>query len=329
MELRGSRATWARAGGGLRPPGGGGSVPGVSPAPTPLASAFLAAPGHAPASLAEPSRLEELLRASLERARSRWPGLELEALAFVVFVAERLTSPKGLLEALEGASPAFSELYLAFGCLRHDRAALQFFEDGYLRDVGAFVSGVDRSPAFVAEVRQVLREKLFTAAAGCEPKISEFTGGGALGGWVRVAALRIALNLKRSEARADTAAQDSVESAFGEQLGPELEHLRSRYREAFTEAVRTALGELSDRDRTLMRLYHVEALSLDAIAALYRVHMSTVSRWLSRAREQVAETTTRRLCERLGVGASSVDSIAALVVSQVDLSLTRLLGPGG
>nr|WP_277991504.1 sigma-70 family RNA polymerase sigma factor [Corallococcus macrosporus] len=255
--------------------------------------------------------------------------MEVEPREFVVFVAERLTSPPALLAALAGDSPALSELYLTFGCLRHQRAALQFFEDGYLREVGAFVSGVDRSPAFVAEVRQLLREKLFTAEPGSEPKIAEFTGGGALGGWVRVAALRIALNLKRSEARADAVAQDSMETAFGEQLGPELDHLRSRYREAFTEAVRAALGQVSDRDRTLMRLYHVEALSLEAIAALYRVHMSTISRWLSRAREQVAETTTRQLCERLGVGASSVDSIAALVVSQVDLSLTRLLGPGG
>ncbi|MFP2900284.1 sigma-70 family RNA polymerase sigma factor [Corallococcus sp. 4LFB] len=302
----------------------------MTPAPTPLASVFLAASGCAPASLPEPARLEALLATAVERAGSRWAGVGVEPRAFVAFVAERLTSPPGpCWRALAGDSPAFSELYLTFGCLRRQRAALQFFEDGYLREVGAFVSGVDRSPAFVAEVRQLLRERLFTAEPGAEPKIAEFTGSGALGGWVRVAALRIALNLKRSEARADAAVQDSVETAFGEQLGPELEHLRSRYREAFAEAVRAALGQLSDRDRTLMRLYHVEALALEAIAALYRVHMSTVSRWLSRAREQVAETTTRQLCERLGVGASSVDSIAALVVSQVDLSLTRLLGPGG
>ncbi|WP_223645493.1 hypothetical protein [Corallococcus sp. EGB] len=71
----------------------------------------------------------------------------------------------------------------------------------------------------------------------------------------------------------------------------------------------------------------MEALSLEAIAALYRVPMSTVSRWLSRTREQVAEATTRQLCERLGVSAASVDSIAARVLSQVDLSLARLLGP--
>lgn len=300
----------------------------MSSSPTPLASAFLAASACAPASLPEPVRLEALLASAVDRARAHWPGLTLDAPAFCAFVAERLTSASMLLEVPGGASPALLELALALGCLRQDRTALQRFDDHYLRDVGAFVSGVDRSPAFVAEVRQLLREKLFTATPGAEPKISEFTGAGALGGWVRVAALRIALNLKRSEARADAAAQESGEDAFGEQLGPELEHLRSRYREAFTEALRAALGELSDRDRTLMRLYHLEALSLDAIAALYRVHLSTVSRWLSRAREQVAEATTRRRCERLGVGAASADSIAALVVSQVDLSLTRLLREG-
>ncbi|WP_121722129.1 sigma-70 family RNA polymerase sigma factor [Corallococcus sp. AB049A] len=300
----------------------------MSSDPTPLASAFLAASACAPAALPEPVRLEALLASAVERARAHWSGMTLDAPGFCAFIAERLTSPSTLLEVLGGASPALLELYLAFGCLRRDRTALQLFDDQYLRDVGAFVSGVDRSPAFVAEVRQLLREKLFTATVGSEPKIGEFTGAGALGGWVRVAALRIALNLKRSETRADAAARESVEAAFGEQLGPELEHLRSRYREAFTEAVRSSLGELSDRDRTLMRLYHLEALSLEAIAALYRVHLSTVSRWLSRAREQVAQDTTRRLCERLGVSAASVDSIAALVVSQLDLSLTRLLREG-
>lgn len=292
---------------------------------TPLASAFIAALDEEHVPVPGLEQLESLLTAAVEHARSRWPGIALEPEAFVAFVAERLPPGAPLPEAL-GATSAIDELYLAFGCLRHHRVALQRFEDTYLREVGAFVSGVDRSPAFVDEVRQLLRERLF---AGSEPKISEFTGSGALGGWVRVAALRIALNLKRSEARADSAARESVEAVLGEDLGPELQHLRSHYREAFTEAVRASLGQLTDRDRTLLRLYHVEALSLDAIAALYRVHLSTVSRWLSRAREQVAEATTQQLCKRLGVGPSSVNSIAALVVGQIDLSLTRLLKTGG
>ncbi|RKH37236.1 sigma-70 family RNA polymerase sigma factor [Corallococcus sicarius] len=322
------RSPWVPIPGATASARDGGSVWPVTAPSTPLASAFIAAldEEHVPAPGLE--QLESLLTASVEHARSRWPGIALEPEAFVAFVAERLPPGASVPEVL-GATSAIDELYLAFGCLRHHRVALQRFEDTYLREVGAFVSGVDRSPAFVDEVRQLLRERLFAASAGSEPKISEFTGSGALGGWVRVAALRIALNLKRSEARADSAARESVEAALGEDLGPELQHLRSHYREAFTEAVRASLGQLTDRDRTLLRLYHVEALSLEAIAALYRVHLSTVSRWLSRAREQVAEATTQQLCKRLGVGPSSVNSIAALVVGQIDLSLTRLLKTGG
>ena len=72
-------------------------------------------------------------------------------------------------------------------------------------------------------------------------------------------------------------------------MSPELAYLKERYRDAFTDALSAAVSALSDRDRTLLRLYHVDGLSLEAMAALYRVHLSTVSRWLTCARENVAE----------------------------------------
>jgi RNA polymerase sigma-70 factor (ECF subfamily) len=109
---------------------------------------------------------------------------------------------------------------------------------------------------------------------------------------------------------------------------PELAHLRELYREPFAEALRSALAGLSDRDRALMRLYHAEGVALEALAALYRVHLSTVSRWLACAREQVAETTLRHLRERLDVGATDAGSIAGLVLKQLDVSLFRYLGDG-
>jgi RNA polymerase sigma-70 factor (ECF subfamily) len=74
-----------------------------------------------------------------------------------------------------------------------------------------------------------------------------------------------------------------------------------------------------------MRLYHGEGLALEALAALYRVHLSTVSRWLTCAREQIAEATLRHLRERLGVGPSEAESIAGLVLKQLDVSLLRYL----
>lgn len=307
----------------------------------PLASAFSESLGRdGCAGLGAGDELEPLLASVVARAQARWPTVALDPVDFIRFVAERLPEDVPALEAL--AVAATEDLYLALGCVKHDRAALQAFETAYLREVAAFVSGVDRSPAFADEVRQALRERLFTgdkqaSNAPNAPKIAEFTGSGALGGWVRVAALRIALNLKRGDARATAAgrasAPGSMEGAVGAglspELHPELRFLQAHYKEPFTEALRESLGVLSDRERTLLRLYHVDGLSLEAMAALYRVHLSTVSRWLGRARMRVAETTTELLRERLGVGASEVDSIAALVLSQVDLSLMRLLGGGG
>ena len=272
----------------------------------------------------DPRTLEPFVAPIVQRARERWPGLDADASAFVRYLAHRLPDDTPLDQALQATHT--DDLYLAFACVSGDAAALRAFERAFLGEVGAFVAGVDRSPAFVDEVRQELRDKLF-ASPGGEPKIAEYTGRGALGGWVRVSALRIALNLRRSAKRA--AAVDeraSMEEALTSGSSPELAYLKERYRAAFTEALEAAVAGLSDRDRALLRLYHVDGLSLEAVAALYRVHLSTVSRWLTCARESVAGATSSHLRERLGVGRSDVDSIAALLMSQLDVSLTRLLG---
>jgi RNA polymerase sigma-70 factor, ECF subfamily len=294
----------------------------------PLSTAFThaRARGDAPA----PELLEPLLAQLVSRARARWPDLEVDPVDFVRHLAGHLPPDAPALETV-----AAEDLYLALGCLRADARALAAFERTHLREVGAFVAHLDRSPAFADEVRQALRERLFTGKA----RIAEYSGAGALGGWVRVAALRTALNLRRTAERAESHAQRSVEEALGVSLGPELGYLKAHYREAFSEALRASVESLTDRERALLRLCHLEGLSLEAIAAVYRVHLSTVSRWLTRARAQVAEGTrargqvaegtTRHLRERLGLGASEADSLAALVLSQLDLSLARLLrGPG-
>lgn len=272
--------------------------------------------------VADPSAVGALLAILIERARARWPGLAIDTAAFVRYLAARLPEGAPVLEAL--AATHVEDLYLAFGCASGDNGALLAFERTFLADIGAFVAGVERSPAFADEVRQSIRDKLFAGEDG-ELKIVEFTGRGALGGWLRVAAIRIALNLKRSEKRAAAASEKaSVETALGR--SPELAYLQEHYREAFAEALRAAIADLSDRDRALLRLYHADGLALEAMAALYRVHLSTVSRWLTSAREQVAEGTARHLRDRLGASGSDVDSIAALVMSQLDVSLTSLLG---
>lgn len=272
----------------------------------------------------DPRALEPLLDQIVKRAQDRWPGVDADAADFLRAVARRLPEDTPLGEALEATDT--DDLYLAFACTSGNRAALLAFERAFLGDVGAYVAAVDSSPAFADEVRQALRDKLFTSQEG-EPKIAEYSGRGALGGWVRVTALRAALNLRRGAKRAAAAdRRASIETALTSELSPDLAYLKERYRDAFAEALGAAVAGLSDRDRALLRLYHVDGLSLEAMAALYRVHLSTVSRWLTCARESVAEATSSHVRDRLGVDRSEVDSIAALVMSQIDVSLTRLLG---
>ena len=55
-----------------------------------------------------------------------------------------------------------------------------------------------REPMFVDEVRQVLRTKLLVGD-GAPPKIADYSGRGPLDGWVRAAAVRAAIDLKRRE----------------------------------------------------------------------------------------------------------------------------------
>jgi RNA polymerase sigma-70 factor (ECF subfamily) len=277
------------------------------------------------APLSQDPEVQRALEALLSRARARWPALPADPGGFLRHLAGREREAAGVRAAL--GSAAALDHYLAFSCLTGSAAALAAFEEEHLRPVGAYLAHIDRSPAFADEVRQALRAKLLAGGGGAAG-LSAYSGRGALGGWVRVAALRVALNLKRGERRVTTleAAASSAEQALG--ANPELRHLRDRYREPFLEALRQAVGNLADHDRALLRLYHGEGLALDALAGLYRVHPSTISRRLAAARERIAAETLRRLREATGASDSDAGSIAALVLSQVDASLLRLLGEG-
>ncbi len=303
-----------------------------------LARAFLGAAGLGGGAAA--AALGEALGGALGRARRRWPGVELGGEAFAAELGRRAAGggdPAAALAALHA-----EDLYLALACARGDRAALAHFDRELLGQIGAFVAGIDASPSFADEVRQRLGERLFARRAGgggARPgegggegagggpgaggTIGDYGGRGPLGAWVRVAATRVALNLRRG-ARRESRRAPSVEEAVGAAL--DLAHVKERYREPFAASLREALRALPPDQRAMLRLYHVEGLSLEALAALYRVHPATASRRLARARERVAEGALRGLRERLGASASEVESLVPLVLSRLEVSFERLLG---
>jgi RNA polymerase sigma-70 factor (ECF subfamily) len=266
---------------------------------------------------------EEALAALVAGARAAWPALapQRDPAAFVAYVAARLPGKKAWREEL--ARTSIDELFLAFTCGAGDARAFTLLDERYLAEVPRYVAHLDRSPAFADEVRQSLRERLLL---GSPPKIGEYAGKGPLGGWLRVAALRIALNARRGRARKETPLE-GVEKGVAATADPELDVLRARYAGAVQRALEATVQALPVDQRNVLRTHYLDDLSIDRIAAVHGVHRSTAARWITEARAAIVEETKRRLAAELGARQSEIGSIVALVQSQLAMSLRSLLPP--
>jgi RNA polymerase sigma-70 factor, ECF subfamily len=218
-------------------------------------------------------------------------------------------------------------LYLACACARLVPAALAHFENDLIAGVAETLRRRRLSDDTVEEVMQELRRDLLVADPPAAPKILEYSGSGDLGAWLRVVALRRALNHDRRERRQVPLAEE-VHAIVAPSADPELEYVKRRYRAELDAALEAAIGALSTRDRTLLRLHYTGKLGLEAIGTMYGVHKWTVQRWLGTARTEVMNRTCDELARHLRLGRAELGSILRLVESQLDLSLATLLGGG-
>jgi RNA polymerase sigma-70 factor (ECF subfamily) len=248
---------------------------------------------------------------ALRAAREAHPEIRAGADAFAAHVATR-----------EGTRPQYlADLWLAWAAARGDDAALRALDVMISAEGEVAARRFDRTAAFVDEVRQALRIRLLVAEAG-RARVDDYMGRGPLRGWIGVAALRVALNLKRG-IRPNSA--DVLTELVSDEADPELRHLKTLYRAEFREALQAALVALSERERAVLRLCYVDGLSMAKLARLYDVHETTAARWVAKAAEHVAEDARRRLMAQLSLSASGLDSVARMVLSNLELSISRVL----
>jgi RNA polymerase sigma-70 factor (ECF subfamily) len=252
--------------------------------------------------------------------RRAWPDVEVSPRQFARYLAERAAAEDEI-DALFAAQR--TDLYLACACAANDPRALSLFDRAFLSDVARHVAPISASPAFADEVRQLLREKLFVPTRG-RPKILDYTGRGPLGGWVRVAAVRTARNLARSSRTPGHRARGD-EPILAARPDPELLYLKRQYAEEFRAAFEKTLSELSARERTILRLHFLDAMSSTEIAALYRVSGATIRNWIKQSREAILAETRRRLGMRLKADSRELDGVMGLIDSHFDLTVSRLL----
>jgi RNA polymerase sigma-70 factor (ECF subfamily) len=254
----------------------------------------------------------------LERGKLAWPGVVLSASSLSAHLL-RLEAEDGRVAADRAAYAA--DLYLACACAAADSRALSLFDVHMLSRVDAFVARTDASPQFGELVRHELRDRLLTGTPETPPRIARYSGRGPLGAWVRMAAVRLAIDLKRA---ANPVLLTDRLPDIGDTKNPEVQLIKSRYAGEYQRALAQAWRAVSVRERSVLRLHYVDGWSIDEIGTSYQVHRATAARWIVAAREHVLDEMLQLLAARLQLSKSEFHSIARLVEKFLHVSLSTV-----
>jgi RNA polymerase sigma-70 factor (ECF subfamily) len=289
----------------------------------PLSTAFLAS-WHAH-SLEPSDQLEMLLLDAVEAGRRAWPGVVLADEVFVAHLGEKSCERGGPGEALNALRLA--DLFLACACVHGDRTAIQTIECHYLSKAKPGLVRLGLADARLTDTLQGIRCKLLVPGPdGRPPAIARYAGLGRLQAWIAVVATREALNMIL-RAKPDRPTQDDpIAILASSTTDPEMKCARAEYRGEFEASLREAVNTLSCRDLHILQLHYLEGLTTTEIGKVYRVHQTTASQWLARARARVAERTKQCLKKRVALDASAWDSMVRVVQSGLDVSISSLLG---
>jgi RNA polymerase sigma-70 factor (ECF subfamily) len=277
---------------------------------------------------ADDAPIEDALRAFAERGAAAWPAVTLPAEVLAGYLGERAPADVAPVDWLAGVRAG--DLFLACACAEGVPAALRAFEAAFVGQMGKYLHALRPTRQIVDDTTQELLEKLFVGVAGGPPRIRQYDGQGALGAWVRVAAVRTALNLLKAQEAGPQASDevDEIAAAVVPRSNPEIEVLEARYRDEFMTAFRQAMVALTPRQRALLRLTIVERVTPARLGVMYGVHRTTAMRWVESAQEEILSRTRATMMERLDLSPSECDSLLALLKSRIDITLGPLLeGP--
>lgn len=265
--------------------------------------------------------LAQVLDAQYATAAAAWPGVVVSRERYIEELARRINARSGEDAGRVLRTMPAADLYLAIACADHDGGALAAFRDAFVPPLRQALGRLALDAATIDETVQRVLVMLFVGEGG-PPQIRGYGGKGTLRSWVRSIGVRTGRRL----AGLDQAGggEDELAELPAAVADPELELLRARYAEQVRRAFAAAFGELSERERNVLRQYHIDGLTIDQLAALYQVNRATTARWVAGARLAVVARTRTHLVEHFGIASADVDSIIRIVRSELALSVRDL-----
>ena len=174
------------------------------------------------------------------------------------------------------------------------------------------------------EAEQRARQHLLVEETEGPPRISRYLGQGPLEKWVSVACMRVAISFGRAESAERRLREKAIAEVAG--IDPEALLAKGEVRSAFESAVTDALAGLKSRERLILKLYLVSGMTIDAIGKSLGVTRQAVSKTIARAREQIITHVQKSVQQNLKITREDLSSVLRFVASQLDVSISRVLG---
>lgn len=226
-------------------------------------------------------------------------------------------------EPIDG--PHADELAVAQAAARGDAGAIAAVERAGAEAIAATCRRFAGAGHGEDDLRQILRDHLFVARPDRPPRIAEYDGGGSLGGWLRVVATRLFIDLGRAKGRAREQPVDDAVATTAAATDLALDAIKAEYRAAVAAALLAAARELAPGDRHLLRQHLVAGLTVDQLGAVLGIHRATAARRIARARDDLAARVREHLAAELDLDDRELAEVFGLVISRLDLSIARML----
>ncbi len=274
--------------------------------------------------LADPN-LKRQLSALLSSVKKEWPEIKLDSREVLAYFAAHFPTDANLSRML--LKWYAKDLYLCCACVKGNSLAINIFVDLYNPIIRGILSEWNLEFNQAKEFEQLLRVLLFFGEAEKAPLLQNYQGVGKLSNWLRVVTKRIVRRWLQQERRSSGIKLERLEEMiFAVDGDVEFSHIKQNYREAFRQCFRRTFEELTDREKVLLRYRYGDNLSLERIAAIYRVRHPTIHRWLESARQTLLFKTRDLLIQDLGIEAHEFSNVMALIQSRLDVTLSTFFG---
>jgi RNA polymerase sigma-70 factor (ECF subfamily) len=169
-------------------------------------------------------------------------------------------------------------------------------------------------------------------------KLSYYSGRGSLAGWLRAVVAQLAVDEHRKQARLvqteedtdlDRLAQESASSSglfeTSASINPE-ETVTSKFAGAEVQkALESAIKNLADEDRLLVKLYYFDDLRLREAGALLGVHEATASRRLTKIHNELRRRVGEILVKQRGWSETETERAFAEVALNLQTDIEPML----